>query len=271
MQLNQDQIKQYHEDGLLVIEAAFTPEEVAILCDAYQRDSRIPGPHIITEEGSDEVRGLYGSHLRQPEFTALVRDPRFLGPVTQLLADDVYVYQFKINAKAAFGGDKWAWHQDYLAWKICDNLPSPQQINVGLYLDEVNEFNGPVIFVPGSHRNGLVRDSRNEGDAKSDQHLDPDDIALTPEQMTSLVRLHGMTSPKGPAGTLVFFHTEVVHGSAQNMSPFPRKLLLATYNDVTNQARPAGEPRPEYVVCRDTRPLSLLDASLLAVGAGGSR
>ena len=55
----------------------------------------------------------------------MVRDARILGPVKQLLVDQVYVYQFKINAKPAFGGESWVWHQDYIAWKICDNLPAP--------------------------------------------------------------------------------------------------------------------------------------------------
>jgi ectoine hydroxylase len=181
------------------------------------------------------------------------------------------VFQFKINAKSAFGGDGWAWHQDFLAWKLCDNLPTPKQVNVAVFLDEVNKFNGPVIFVPGSHRDGLMRYSRQDGQAKSTQHLDPEDIALTPKQMTYLVQQQGMISPKGPAGSLVFFHSEVVHGSAQNMSPFPRKVLLVTYNDVTNLPRPMSEPRPEYVVCRDSTPLKILDAPLLETVAGVSR
>jgi ectoine hydroxylase len=266
MRLNQDQIDRYYHDGFLVVEAALGPGEMQMLLAAYQRDSQVPGRHRIVENGSDQIRALYGSHLRQPEFAALVRDARLLGPVKQLLAgkvDEVYVYQFKINTKAAFGGERWAWHQDFLAWKLVDNLPAPKQVNVALFLDPVNEFNGPVIFVPGSHSDGLVRDGRNNGPEKSTQHLDPDDIALTAEQMTALVERQGMVSPKGPAGTIVFFDSEVVHGSAQNMSPFPRKLLIVTYNDVFNVPRPSGDPRPEYVVCWDSSPIEILDRPLL--------
>lgn len=74
-----------------------------------------------------------------------------------------------------------------------------------------------------------------------------------------------MVSPKGPAGSIVFFSPEVVHGSAPNMSPFQRRLLLATYNDVTNLPSWAdGQSRPEYVVCRDTEPLRPLGTSFLS-------
>jgi ectoine hydroxylase len=53
------------------------------------------------------------------------------------------------------------------------------------------------------------------------------------------------------------------------MSPFPRKLLIVTYNDTANLPRPKGEPRPEYVVGRDYTPLDFLDLPLLETVGGG--
>src|SRR5258706_10058043 len=38
----------------------------------------------------------------------------------------------------------------------------------------------------------------------------------------------------GPAGTVVFFHALLVHGSAPNTSPRPRPLFYVVYNPVTN-------------------------------------
>ncbi|WP_330333102.1 phytanoyl-CoA dioxygenase family protein [Streptomyces sp. NBC_00536] len=262
MRLSEEQIARYHEDGFLFVESALDEREMDRLRAAFQRDCDVRGPQVIREESGDEVRAVYASHHRQPEYAGLIRDPRVLGPVRQLLTDDVYVYQFKINAKPAFGGEKWSWHQDYVAWRIADQLPAPLQVNVGVFLDAVDEFNGPVIFLPGSHRSGLVRDSRT-AEARSAQHLDPDDIALTPDQLSALVAERGMVSPKGPAGSLVFFSPEIVHGSAPNMSPFPRRLLITTYNDTANLPSWPGEPRPDYVVCRDTEALRVLDAPFL--------
>lgn len=271
MQLTQDQIEQYHADGLLTVEAVFSPDEVELLNEAYWRDVQVPGDHRLRETSGEEIRAVYASHLRQPEFAALIRDPRLLSPVKQLLVDDVYVYQLKINAKPAFGGDKWAWHQDFLAWKLADNLPAPRQVNAVLFLDEVNEYNGPIIFVPGSHRNGLVHKDRHNGPARSTQHLDPDDISLNRDQMAALVQQYGMFSPKGPAGSVLFFHSEVVHGSSQNMSPFQRRLLIVTYNDSANRPQPVGKPRPEYVVGQDYTPLQLLEMPLMETVVGGAK
>lgn len=267
MRLTQEQLDHYHDNGFLLVDSLLDPREVTALREAFARDCTVPGPHLVTEETGEEVRAVYASHHRQPEYAGLIRDPRVLGPVRQLLTDDVYVYQFKINAKPAFGGDKWAWHQDYLAWRLADALPAPRQVNIGVFLDDVTEFNGPVIFLPGSHHNGMVRDGRKD-DARSEQHLDPDDIALTPAQLAEHVDRYGMSSPKGPAGSVVFFSPEIVHGSAPNMSPFARRLLIATYNDVANLPSWSGEPRPEYVVCRDSEPLRPLSEPFLAALEG---
>ncbi|MFE2165137.1 phytanoyl-CoA dioxygenase family protein [Streptomyces sp. NPDC059447] len=267
MHLTQEQLDRYHEDGFLKLDLTLDADEVEALREGFVRDCQVPGPQRVAEEGRDEVRAVYATHQRRPEYAGLIRDPRLLQPVRQLLAEDVYIYQFKINAKPAFGGEKWSWHQDYVAWRIADNLPAPRQVNVAVFLDDVDEFNGPVIFLPGSHRSGLINDSRKDA-AKSAQHLDPDDIALTEEQMAALVAERGMVSPKGRAGSIVLFSPEIVHGSAPNMSPFPRRLLIMTYNDTANLPSWPGEPRPEYVVCRDTEPLRVLDTPFLAALEG---
>lgn len=255
MLLSKEESDLYGEQGYLFFDSLFSTEEVRQLNDAFERDCASPGPHRILENGSDQVRALYASHLRRPEFAALIRSPRLLAPAQQILSADVYIYQFKINAKPPFVGAEWAWHQDFLAWRLMDNLGSPLLVNVGVFLDDVTEFNGPLIVLPGSHRRGMLRDGRNDETA-SEEHLDPDDISLSPAQMVELVERHDMTSLKGAAGSVVFFHPELVHGSGTNMSPLPRKFLIATYNDVANPPRPMGDPRPGYLVCLDTSPLT---------------
>ncbi|GAA2577043.1 phytanoyl-CoA dioxygenase family protein [Dactylosporangium fulvum] len=256
MRLSHEQVEAYHRDGFLTVESLFDAQEVRALTEAYSRDSGRPGPQRIVEDGGEAVRTVYASHEREPLFARVVRDSRLLVPVQQLLTECVYVYQFKVNAKPAFGGDKWSWHQDYPAWRIADGLPAPRQVNIGVFLDEATEFNGPVVVVPGSHRAGVRRVDRRRG-VRSAQHLDPDDIALTREDLADLVRVHGMHALKGPAGSAVFFSPEIVHGSAPNISPVPRRLMIVTYNDVANLPSWPGEPRPAYLVGRDTEPLRI--------------
>ena len=74
----------------------------------------------------------------------------------QILGEELYMHQFKINGKMAFDGDVWQWHQDYGTWKNDDLMPEARAMNVAIFLDEVNEFNGPLMFIPGSHKLGVI-------------------------------------------------------------------------------------------------------------------
>ncbi len=107
MMLTAEQLAAYERDGVLVLPDLFTPAEVGALRTAFERDAAIPGEHRITEPGGDAVRAVYASHRRQPEYADLTRDPRLLGPALRLVGGDLYLYQFKINAKPGLGGDGW--------------------------------------------------------------------------------------------------------------------------------------------------------------------
>ena len=85
-------------------------------------------------------------------FALLARHPRLIEPVRQLFGEDVYVHQFKLNAKAAFEGDVWQWHQDFGTWQRDDGMPKPRAMNIAVFLDEVMPINGPLLLIPKSQR-----------------------------------------------------------------------------------------------------------------------
>ena len=107
------------------------------------------------------LRQIYFTHARREALRAhfdarLARHPRMVLPVSQIFGEPVYMHQFKINGKMAFDGDVWQWHQDYGTWKNDDQMPEERAMNVAIFLDPVNEFNGPLMFIPGSHKLGVV-------------------------------------------------------------------------------------------------------------------
>ncbi len=66
------------------------------------------------------------------------------------------MHQFKINAKAAFDGEVWQWHQDYGTWARDDGMPEPRAMNIAVFLDEVMPINGPLMLIPKSHKHGML-------------------------------------------------------------------------------------------------------------------
>jgi hypothetical protein len=87
--------------------------------------------------------------------------------------------------------------------------------------------------------------------------------ALKKEAVTELVDRYGITSPKGPAGSVLFFHGNIVHGSPNNISPFGRLLTFITFNSVENVPGRVHNPRPEFLVSRDAAPVTPLPDSAL--------
>jgi ectoine hydroxylase-related dioxygenase (phytanoyl-CoA dioxygenase family) len=276
MQLTDQQVQSYRENGYLLLPGVFSEDEVQVFRDELPGLFAQDTPARVLEKGTGVVRSVYGSHAQSEVFARLVRDPRMLGPARRLLDDDVYVHQFKINAKQAFGGEVWEWHQDYVFWRNEDGMPTARVVNVTLYLDEVNEFNGPLLLIPGSQRYGVIEPrvrEKGSGNGGATGMAWASDVAadLTysfgRDTVAGLVERHGIVSSWGPAGTLLLFHPDVVHGSAPNMSPFDRALLMATYNSVHNTPVPGPSPRPEFLCARDHTPLAAAAEQVLEPAA----
>jgi ectoine hydroxylase len=229
-------------------------------------------------EDSGAVRSVYGSHTTNELLGRLSRHPKIVGPAEQIVGDAVYIYQFKINAKVAFSGDVWEWHQDYVFWLKEDGMTAPRVTNAMIFLDEVNEFNAPLILIPGSHKEGVIdvsasaeamaagRDAGREWLPNLTAKLK---YTLGKETVGELVSKYSMAAPKGRAGSVLFFDSNLVHGSANNISPFDRALVLITFNSVSNAPVLNDKSRPDFLVSRESRPLAALaEGAPLASGNG---
>ena len=268
MKLTQEQQDFYHREGYLFIPDCYSTEEVGLMKQQlpiiYVEDT----PARVLEEGTDVVRMVHGAHKNNEVFGRLVRDARILEPAMQLLDDQVYVHQFKVNAKAAFAGEIWAWHQDYIFWHKEDGMPTPRTLNATVFLDPVTEFNGPLVLIPKTHSIGMYDDEAKDVGLEQD---DPDwvshltvDLKYSLEQKTlaKYVTEYGMVAPKGPAGSILFFAPSIFHGSAPNISPFDRALALVSYNSVENKLLQIENPRPWFLAERDFTPLEPLADAL---------
>ena len=250
MKLTAEQLAQFDRDGYLLLPGHFTPQEMRGLTDEAPRLYAQHRPENVREKGSDAVRTNFAAHMYSYPFAKLARHPRMVEPVKQLFGEDVYMHQFKINGKNAFDGDVWQWHQDYGTWLNDDDMPEPRAMNIAIFLDEVNEFNGPLMFIPGSHKLGVL-DAGHDVTTTSYPlwTIDNDTIA-------KLVARGGIVAPKGPAGTMLMFHSCLVHASGSNLSPWNRVSVYLSLCAVSNHIR--RFKRPEYIAHRDFTPIQTL-------------
>jgi ectoine hydroxylase len=255
MRLTPAQQQQFDREGYLFFPSLFTPEETRKLTDAVPELYERREAYNVREKGSEAVRTNFAAHMYSEPFARLARHPRMIEPVEDLFGEQLYMHQFKINGKMAFEGDVWQWHQDYGTWLNDDLMPTERAMNVAIFLDDVNEFNGPLMFIPGSHKKGVL-EARH--DLRTTSYplwtVDNDLIRQLVERAGG--RQGGIVSPKGPAGSMILFHSCLVHASTSNLSPFNRVSVYLSLCAVSNHIR--RHKRPEYIAHRDFTPISCL-------------
>jgi len=277
MRLREEQISAYEREGFLFLPNYYMPAEVGVLKAEVLKVFAEDTPKRVLEKDRGIVRSVYGSHATNTIFNRLSRHPRIVEPAQQLLDSEVYVYQFKVNAKAAFGGDMWEWHQDYIFWQKEDGLRSERVTSVAIFLDDVNEFNGPMFLIPGSQTEGVIDRSARPAEEVMRFKVYKDSPAwisnltadlkysIDRETVAYLVSKYGLAAPKGPAGSALFFHGNLVHASSNNISPYGRAVAIVTFNSVENVPEWRENPRPDFLASRNVAPIvPVLDDALLS-------
>jgi ectoine hydroxylase len=257
MTLSAEQITRFDRDGYLFFPSLFTSDEIARLVAEVPAIFAEHRPENVREKGSDAVRTSFAAHMYCEAFARLARHPRMVEPVKQLFGEDVYMHQFKINGKMAFDGDVWQWHQDYGTWTNDDQMPEARAMNVAIFLDEVNEFNGPLMFIPGSHKLGVLEAGHDT--ATTSYPL----WTIDHQTISRLVARGGIVAPKGPAGSMILFHGCLVHASTSNLSPWNRVAVYLSLCAVSNHIR--RFKRPGYIAHRDFTPIECLPDDCLLV------
>lgn len=260
--LSVQQAQEYQTDGFLLQREVFPPHVLSILRREAEAEFAVDAPWRTVEKNSGVVRAVHGSHMHNKYFARLVRLPQLLAVARQLLADDAYVYQFKINAKRAFKGEIWEWHQDYIFWHHEDGMPSPRALTAAVFLDDVTEFNGPLMFFRSGHSEGMIEAEPKSNDMISSLEANLK-YSLSPDAIRSLADRCDLCAPTGPKGSVLWFDCNLPHGSAPNMSPSDRSLLLITYNSVNNVPNRVGT-RPGWLVSTDSEPLEISEGTELA-------
>ena len=246
MKLNETQIKQFNEQGWLMLPDLFTLEEVAVLRAEAEDIYKVDRPEVWREK-SGAPRTAFAAHLYNEAFAILGRHPRMIEPVEQLFGEQLYMHQYKINAKAKFDGEVWQWHQDYGTWKRDDGMPEPRAMNIAVFLDEVFPYNGALMLIPKSQNDGVLAAGHDK--ATTSYPL----WTLDSDTVQRLYDRGGLVVPTGKPGSMLMFHGNLVHGSAGNITPLPRKIVYLTLNAVSNHIR--KPTRPEWIAHQDFTPI----------------
>jgi len=259
MKLKEAQIVEYEERGYLLFPSLLDEEEVGSLNRAIPEILNRPGPEVVREKEDPKMARLaFGLHVYSEPFKRLSLLSRLVDPVQQLVKDDIYLHQSRLNPKPGFGGGKsWDWHQDFPPWHSIDGMPESRCVMAAVFVDECSAATSPLLVVPGSQRYGLLESKLHKDAVGRGYALHHIDHAT----LRSLANESGIEALIGAAGSVALINCNVLHGSTNNISPWRRAIFYLIYNAVSNAC--TGTERPWYQNNRDFSPLKTVDDSSL--------
>lgn len=260
--LEPEHIRTFEDTGVLVIPNLLSSTLVAALdaeVGALAEDDDVRArEEAVLEPGGGALRSLFAVHELDGLLGAVTKDHQLVRIARQLLGGDVYIHQSRINLKPGFRGKEFYWHSDFETWHAEDGMPRMRAVSASVLLTPNDPWNGPLLTISGSHKwfTSCVGETPPEHFRESLRKQEigvPDDDSLR-----ELARRGQIQQALGPAGTVVFFECNVMHGSNGNISPDPRRNVFLVFNSVENTLEEpfaAPAPRPEHIASRTFDPV----------------
>jgi ectoine hydroxylase-related dioxygenase (phytanoyl-CoA dioxygenase family) len=220
--LSDAQVAAYDEVGYVAGTRILTNAQCDALCDelATLTDPNHPGNDLFYEynsnESADPSKVLFhalGAWRVTPGLHDILWNPAFTIPASDLLGGPVRFWHDQLFCKPAKHGGVVAWHQDYSYWTRTQPM---QHLTCWIGLDDADESNGCLYYVPGSHKWPLLPITGLAGDMEAIKSV------LTDEQRDAFKPIPIPLK----RGECAFHHPLLIHGSYDNTSDRPRRAIV---------------------------------------------
>ncbi len=221
--IKDDQVNSFNEKGYLVVENLL-PENILKdlqkVTDDFVEQSRSINENDAIFDLSDShtsenpvVRRLKDPHLNHSVYSDIIKNNLITDVVSKLIGNNIRLEHTKLNFKSAKGGEAIEWHQDWAFYPHTND----DIVEVGIFLDDCGNENGPLLCVPGSHK-GPIDDHHQNGYFIG--AVDPSKSHYNLETAEPIV---------AKAGSISVHHVRCLHGSRKNNSEKSRRVLFAGY------------------------------------------
>lgn len=212
--------ERYARDGFCAGDVVLSDDEVEILRAELDRaiadrDKDCPQPvHLVnlSRDPSTTVWQIVNIWQASEPFRGLMRKPGVADVAAALSrARELRIWHDQVQYKPAAVGGVNMWHQDSPYWPVVE--PKDEQVTAWIALDDVDEENGCMWMVPGSHGWGEQIDFLHSLGGFEKMPKEFDGRPLAPRACP--VR----------KGQVHFHHSLTWHGSNANRSGRPRRAI----------------------------------------------
>ncbi len=246
--LTQPQVEQFQRDGFLKGSRVLSDEEIALLQAETLRvidqreDASVKQPVMVHNFTGDPERAVWqivNICEASPPFMELVLNKTVAEEIAQLTdANEIRLWHDQIQYKPASKGGVNHWHQDSPYWATLE--PKDQQVTAWVALDDVDEENGCMRMVPGSHLWG--------------NHIGFLEAVPSYDEMPTEFEGHSVNVKSCPVkkGEVHYHHALTWHGSGANLSGRPRRAVALHYmTDKTVFHQDGEHPMKQFVTTAD--------------------
>lgn len=232
--LHPDHTDAFDREGYLVLPGVFDADEVA----AMRTDADFILELIVNSSLANRRQSRRLDIRRKADGTMVVRkiqpivdlalalakfsnDQRLLGPMSELMGDEPVLMEEKLNYKqpvpsmATFrvpeDDDRFPVHNDWAYYRV--NGYPQSIVSSALTIDECHEDNGPIRVFPGTHK-------RHVDHLRVRNGLEVPSGTVDPDRSVAVV---------APPGSVVFFHSCLIHTSSPNDSGAPRRVMIYSH------------------------------------------
>ena len=256
VELSESDIAAFGRDGYLLIESAFSDDELDTFREAADRIIELSinatvalgrrHPRLdakLHDDGTVTVRKIQPINDLDPRLAAIADDERLLGPLRQLMGDEPILMEEKLNPKHTIdtrhvdlsvlasssfnreiGMEGFHLHHD---WGYYRQQGYPENtLSSAVAIDDC-AGRGPLRVIPGSH---LVDAPMVDDDPESGSGVVVD----------GFFSLDDLVPLDVPGGSVMLFHAKLVHDSEPNRSGLPRRVMI--YSHYPRSHDPDADP-----------------------------
>ena len=226
---------EFNERGFVVLEHVFSQEEVRMMRQEADRilelivNSSLANARksnrldlVENEKGDHVVRKIQPINDLSLTLSVFSSDVRFRAPLEALMQDEPLLMEEKLNYKEPLPepihglnsmrlDDRFPVHSD---WAYYQSQGYPRNIiSSAICIDDCTPENGPIHVWPGSHL----------------EHLEHERLDIGLQVKPGLIDFDGGIDLIAPAGSVLIFHSLLIHNSKPNSTKRPRRLMIYSH------------------------------------------
>lgn len=199
MALTTTEIEQFHQDGYVFPVDILGADEVADIREQLEKVEADNGGNLLPAQRSK-------GHLLFKWLDDLIRDPRVLDPVEQLIGPNILCWNTLFWIKEADQKSFVGWHQDTKYW----GLSSDKVVTAWLALSPASIEAGCMKVLPGSHRGDVLA---------HDERYNEDNMLTRGQELSISPRDEDAVFMPLTAGQMSIHNYRIAHASGPNNAP----------------------------------------------------